>query len=138
MAREEQRESNMTPEERARVNIDQLLKRAGWAVKDAYAINLHNSMGAAVREFALKPGHGTADYLLYVNGGAVGVVEAKPEGHTLTEVESQSGKYGSGLPDNLPAYFRPLPFLYESTGVETRFTNGLDPQPRNMKGPDIW
>ena len=56
---------------------------------------------------------------------------AKPEGHTLTGVEAQSGKYGAGLPGNLPAYRRPLPFLYESTGVETRFTNGLDPDPRS-------
>ena len=40
-------------------------------------------------------------------------------------------KYGAGLPDNLPAYVRPLPILYESTGVETRFTNRLDPQPRS-------
>ena len=60
-----------------------------------------------------------------------GVVEAKPEGYTLTGVESQSGKYGAGLPDNLPRYIRPLPFLYEGTGAETRFTNGLDPQPRS-------
>ena len=46
-------------------------------------------------------------------------------------METQSGKYGAGLPDNLPCYIRPLPFLYESTGAETRFTNGLDPQPRS-------
>ena len=46
-------------------------------------------------------------------------------------MEPQSGKYGAGLPDNLPRFIRPLPFLYESTGTETRFTNGLDPQPRS-------
>ena len=62
-------------------------------------------------------GHGFADYLLYVDGKAAGVVEAKPEGHTLTGVEAQLGKYGAGLPDNLPYYIRPLSFLYESTGV---------------------
>ena len=27
----------------------------------------------------------------------------------------------------------PLPFIYESTGVETRFTNGLDPDPRSRE-----
>ena len=27
----------------------------------------------------------------------------------------------------------PLPFLYESTGVETRFTNRLDPEPRSRR-----
>ena len=123
--------SSNTPEQRARANIDRLLCQAGWTVQDMGALNVHADRGVAVREFLLLPGHGTADYLLYVNGRAAGVVEAKPEGHTLTGVESQSGKYGAGLPVNLPAYIRPLPFLYESTGVETRFTNGLDPQPRS-------
>ena len=122
---------NMTPEDKARTNIDFLLQRAGWAVQDTTALNVRAACGVAVREFPLRTGHGTADYLLYVNGRAAGMVEAKPEGHTLTGVEAQSGKYGSGLPDSLPYYLRPLPFLYESTGVETRFTNGLDPQPRS-------
>ena len=121
----------MTPEEQARVNIDRLLERAGWVVQDLAALNVHAGRGVVVRELPLQPGHGTADYLLYLDGRAAGVVEAKPEGHTLTGVEAQSGKYGAGLPENLPAYLRPLPFLYESTGVETRFTNELDPQPRS-------
>ena len=121
----------MTPEERARVNIDRLLAQAGWAVQDVAALNVPAARGVAVREFPLRPSHGTADYLLYVDGRAAGVVEAKLEGYTLTGVETQSEKYGAGLPDNLPAYVRPLPFLYESTGVETRFTNGLDPEPRS-------
>ena len=120
-----------TPEAKARASIDRLLTQAGWAVQDAAALNVHAVCGVAVREFGLRSGHGTADYLLYVNGRAVGVVEAKSVGHTLTGVEAQSEKYGAGLTDNLPAHVRPLPFLYESTGVETRFTNGLDPQPRS-------
>ena len=120
-----------TPEQLARGNIDRLLEQAGWAVQDVAALNVHATRGVAVREFPLLSGHGFADYLLYVDGRAVGVVEAKPEGYTLTGVEAQSGKYGAGLPDNLPYYIRPLPFLYESTGVETRFTNSLDPQPRS-------
>ena len=84
-----------------------------------------------MREFSLKPGHGRADYLLYVNKRAAGVIEAKPEGSTLAGVEVQSEKYSTGLPDNLPSHLRPLPFLYESTGEETQFTNGLDPEPRS-------
>ena len=94
--------------------------------------------GVAVREFSLKPGHGSADYLLYVNRRAAGIVEAKPEGHTLVGVETQSEKYSTGLPDALPAYRRPLPFLYQSTGVETRFTNLLrppTPQPLPLRLP---
>ena len=113
------------------MNIDRLLDQAGWSVQDADSINLYASSGVAVREFPLKSGHGTADYLLYVNQKAAGVVEAKPEGSTLTGVEVQSEKYSTGLPDNLPAYLNPLPFLYESTGVETQFTNRLDPEPRS-------
>ena len=121
----------MTPEQQARLNIDNLLEQAGWLVQDVGSVNPYAGVGVAVREFSLKSGHGKADYLLYVNRKAAGVVEAKPEGSTLTGVEVQSGKYSTGLPDNLPAYMRPLPFLYESTGVETQFTNGLDPDPRS-------
>ena len=87
--------------------------------------------GVAIREYPLKPGHGYADYLLYVDGQAVGVIEAKQAGTTLKGVERQSEKYGAGIPDGIPAPIRPLPFLYESTGVETRFTNRLDPEPRS-------
>src|SRR3990170_135884 len=121
----------MDPEQEARQLIDGLLARAGWVVQDTRAVNLYAGRGVAVREFRLKPGHGEADYLLYVDRKAAGVVEAKPAGFTLTGVETQSEKYGNGLPDDLPAWRRPLPFLYQSTGVETRFTNGLGPDPRS-------
>ena len=104
---------------------------AGWAIQNSDSINLYAGPGVAVREFPLKSGHGTADYLLYVDQKAVGVVEAKPVGFTLTGVEAQSEKYSTGLPDELPAPRRPLPFVYESTGIETQFTNGLDPEPRS-------
>ena len=123
----------MNPEEQARVSIDSLLEQAGWVLQDTDSLNLYAGRGVAVREFALKSGHGTADYLLYVNQKAAGVVEAKPEGTTLTGVEVQSEKYSTGLPDNLPAHQRPLPFLYESTGAETQFTNRLDPEPRSRR-----
>jgi type I restriction enzyme R subunit len=119
-----------TAEQRARANIDKLLEQAGWSVQDVKAANLLAARGVALREFELNPGHGTADYLLYVDGKAAGVIEAKKEGATLTGVETQSGKYAQGLPASLPAHRRPLPFLYESTGKETHFTNRLDPEPR--------
>ena len=73
-------------------------------MQDADSINLYASSGVAVREFPLKSGHGKADYLLYVNHKAAGVVEAKPAGSTLTGVEVQSEKYSTGLPDNLPPH----------------------------------
>ncbi len=121
----------MTPEARARQTIDALLNAAGWHVCDVASANLRAATGVAIREFPLDAGHGFADYLLYVNGKACGVIEAKKEGATLSGVEVQSARYAQGLPASLPAWRRPLPFVFESTGVETRFTNGLDPQPRS-------
>ena len=120
----------MTPEQQARVSIDALLMAAGWHICDVPDANIHASTGVAIREFPLNTGFGFADYLLYVNGKACGVIEAKKQGATLTGVELQSGRYAQGLPANLPAWSRPLPFVWESTGIETHFTNGLDPEPR--------
>ncbi|MCZ8095217.1 MAG: type I restriction endonuclease [Acidovorax sp.] len=120
----------MTPEAKARVTIDALLTATGWHVCSVADANLHAAVGVAIREFPLNAGFGYADYLLYVNGKACGVIEAKKEGATLTGVERQSSRYAKGLPTTLPAWSRPLPFVWESTGLETHFTNGLDPEPR--------
>ena len=121
----------MTPEKQARVLIDQHLRDAGWIIQDPNAINLDEGVGIAVREFPLKTGY--ADYLLYADGKAIGVVEAKPKGYPLTGVETQSSKYTNGLPKDLPHYRLPLPFAYESTGEMTRFTNSLDPDARSRE-----
>jgi hypothetical protein len=117
----------ITREDRARQNIDKLLTDAGWIVQDKRATNLSAGRGIAVGEFPLKSGHGEADYLLFFDGSPIGVDEAKKEGTTLTGVELQTTKYSEGVPDNLPTPRRPLPFQYQSTGVETRFTNLLEP-----------
>ncbi|MCG3129238.1 MAG: hypothetical protein CHACPFDD_04156 [Phycisphaerae bacterium] len=121
-----------TPEEKARRQIDEQLTRCGWTVQHRDAADITAAPGVAIREFPLAGGD-EADYLLYANGKAIGVVEAKPEGTTLTGVEVQSAKYTQGLAPTLPAYHRPLPFAYESTGVETRFTNVLDPDARSRE-----
>jgi len=68
--------------------------------------------GVAIREFPMKSGFEETDYLLYVDGQAVGVIEAKKEGSTLAGFEIQTAKYSEGLPDSLPAPKRPLPFGY--------------------------
>jgi len=119
-----------SPEELARANIDALLIKCGWDVQGRKSINLDVARGVAIREALLKGGD-EADYLLFVDGKAIGTVEAKPEGHTLTGVEEQSGKYGKGLLDIYPKWRDPLPFAYESTGVETQFTNQFDPSPKS-------
>jgi len=121
------------PEAIAREAIDAALEAAGWVVQDVAALNLHAGRGVAAREFPLSPGFGFADYLLYVDGQAVGVIEAKKAGTTLSGVEPQAAAYAEGLPAGLPAPIRPLPFLYQSTGSETQFTNGLGPEPRSRR-----
>jgi len=119
-----------SPEELARQNIDKLLAGCGRKIQKRSEINLSAGSGIAITEGLLKGGD-EADYLLFVDGKAIGTVEAKPEGHTLTGVEEQSGKYGKGLLDIYPKWREPLPFAYESTGVETQFTNQLDPSPKS-------
>jgi type I restriction enzyme R subunit len=119
------------PEDRARTNIDRLLTAAGWLIQNRDSINIEAGPGIAIREFPLAPGHGFADYLLYIDGYAAGVVEAKKAGVPLIGVEIQTARYSQGLPQNLPAPRRPLPFCYQSTGVETRFTNFLEPDARS-------
>jgi len=121
----------MTPEQEAREKIDELLEAAGWHVQDYHKINLGAGLGVAVREFPLKTG--SADYMLFIDRKAAGVIEAKPVGATLGGVDWQSDKYTIGLPDNLPHYQKPLPFAYESTGVETFFRDLRDPQPRSRR-----
>ncbi|NLG83574.1 MAG: DEAD/DEAH box helicase family protein [Firmicutes bacterium] len=121
----------MKPEESARRKIDNQLRSAGWIVQDVATLNLGAGLGVAVREFPLKTG--VADYMLFVNRNAVGVVEAKPEGTTLSGVSDQTEKYLVGLPDNLPHVGDVLPFAYESTGVETFFRDNRDPEPRSRR-----
>ncbi|MBL0869334.1 MAG: DEAD/DEAH box helicase family protein [Phycisphaerales bacterium] len=118
-----------TPEQLAREQIDAKLAASGWMVQSYRDMNLGAGLGLAVTEF---PGaHGPADYLLYVDGKAIGVVEAKPAGHTLRGVEGQSASYSDGLPSTLPAWRRPLPFQYESTGEVTQFTNWMETHARS-------
>jgi len=99
----------VSAEQAARKTIDELLGKAGWRVCDLKDADLHASRGVAIREFPLEPPSparvgegrgegGYADYLLYVDGKAAGVVEAKKVGATLTGVEVQSGRYA---PQNL-------------------------------------
>jgi type I restriction enzyme R subunit len=108
-----------------------LLTAAGWLIQNRDSINIEAGRSIAIREFPLAHGHGFADYLLYIDGYAAGVIEAKKAGVPLIGVEIQTARYSQGLPQNLPAPRRPLPFCYQSTGVETRFTNFLEPDARS-------
>lgn len=120
-----------TPEAHARQNIDARLTAAGWVIQNREHLNLFSSQGVAVREFPLETGY--ADYLLFVDHRAVGVIEAKAEGIPLSAVAEQASRYTIGLPDNIPHVDFPLPFMYESTGVETFFRDNRDPEPRSRR-----
>lgn len=124
----------LAAEQRARVLIDRQLSDAGWSVQDKKSLNLIAHQGVACREVVMKSGHGRVDYLLYVDRKVVGVIEAKPEGTTLSGVEWQSAVYANGLPaeaelKSITVDGR-LPFVFEASGSETHFTNGYDPKAR--------
>src|SRR3989442_11104116 len=122
----------MTPEEQARQRIDEMLTASGWVIQDYRALNLAAGRGSVVREVPLKTG--PCDYLLLVDRKPVGIVEAKKKGNTLSTVADQSGRYAAGLPDFLAEGLTgPLPFLYESTGVEPFFRDERDPEPRSRR-----
>ncbi|MFN9646365.1 MAG: type I restriction-modification enzyme R subunit C-terminal domain-containing protein [Cyanobacteriota bacterium] len=114
-------------EAEARLRIDALLEASGWAVQDRSAIQLSAGLGVAVRE--LPTAGGEADYGLFLGHELVGVVEAKKVGTPLGGVEAQTLAYATETLTGLQVPVQPRPFRYESTGVETFFTNGLDPDP---------
>ncbi|MEZ5582811.1 MAG: DEAD/DEAH box helicase family protein [Candidatus Competibacteraceae bacterium] len=123
---------NQNPEQIARDRIDQQLIAAGWAVQDKRSIDFNAGRGVAVREYQTDVG--PADYVLFVDKNAVGIIEAKPAtaGHQITTVEEQSAGY-AGATLKWVNNQEPLPFVYESTGVITRFTDGRDPKPRSRE-----
>ena len=118
----------MKPEEKARKKIDQMFTDAGWLVvdRDEYAPNL---TAVAVREVVLK-GNREADYFLFLNGKAVGVLEAKREEidvHSSVVCE-QATMYARIVPkDRYQVYANPLPFIYQSNGVAVTFKDFRTP-----------
>jgi len=120
---------NQNPEQKARDNIDNMLIAAGWAVQSKNEVDFSAATGVAIREYQTDAG--PADYVLFVDRKPVGVIEAKREelGEKLTVVEDQSKEYAKSHLKYL--HNDPLPYVYESTGVLTRFTDYHDPKPRS-------
>jgi type I restriction enzyme R subunit len=117
----------MTPEQHARENIDKQLIAAGWVLQDYRDMNPGAAVGIAIREYPTDTG--PVDYLLMVNRVHVGVIEAKPAGTVLSPVELQAERYATSQV-KWRVSNEPLPFVYQSTGEETRFTDLRDPKPR--------
>jgi len=122
----------MTPEASARQQIDQKLQQAGWVIQDMKRLNLAAGPGVAVREFPTDTG--PADYVLFADRQAVGVIEAKKDsaGENLTVTENQTERYAAARlkwrKDDVP-----LRFLFEATGQIIRFTDNGDPVPRSRE-----
>jgi type I restriction enzyme R subunit len=123
---------NQTPEQIARDRIDQMLGQSGWVVQAKDKIDFGAGRGIAVREYQTDVG--PADYVLFVDKVPVGVIEAKRAemGERITTVEEQTAGY-AGAKLKWVKDTRPLPFLYESTGEITRFTDARDPKPRSRE-----
>lgn len=119
------------PEQQARRNIDALLEAAGWVLQNRDGFDRRAGVGVAVREFPLPAG--PCDYLLFIDGKAAGVIEAKKAGMTLSGVAEQSAKYMLNLPPHLARWDDLLVYEYESTGDETFFCNRRDPKPRSRR-----
>lgn len=118
----------MTPENRARRNIDKMLEAAGWQIQNYAKRDTDAALGVAVREYPLANAQ-RADYLLFVSGLAVGFIEAKKEGTTLSGAAQQAARYRANIPAGLPTQ-QGCPFVYTSTGIETYFQDAREPNSR--------
>lgn len=123
---------NQTPEQLARDNIDAQLKEAGWEIQNLDTMNFSAGLGIAIREYPTSTG--PVDYALFVDNEPVGVIEAKPEewGDKITTVEEQSSRYANSTLKYINNDY-PLRFVFESTGVITRFTDFKDPKPKSRR-----
>ena len=112
----------LRPEQQARQLIDQKLLQAGWILQDLKDFNPSASLGIAVREYPTESG--SADYILFIDRKPLGVIEAKRKGHTLSQVHDQTERYASDKLKYIPKLSN-LPFQYESTGIETLFSDDI-------------
>lgn len=112
----------MTPEEQARVVINEKLEQSGWTIQDMRQLNLTASPGIAVREFPTSTG--PVDYALFIEGKPVGVVEAKKSeaGENITVVEGQSARYANSTFKWIQQEYK-IRFAYEATDKLVRFTD---------------
>jgi type I restriction enzyme R subunit len=119
------------PEDLARENIDNRLVEAGWVVQSRDRMNLGAGLGVVVREFATHSG--PVDYALFVDRILCGVVEAKPEGTTLSGFSDQAARYMTSVPDHLVGRAGQVRFEYVASKTEILFRDHADPTPRSRR-----
>ena len=113
----------MTPEEKARVKIDRWFEDAGWEVTDRDHYT-PTSTAVAIREGLLE-NNLEADYFLFINGKAVGVLEAKRKEVDIAadHVAEQAEHYTRAVPNCYQTHSNPLPLVYLSNGESVLFKN---------------
>ena len=117
---------NTKLEAETREDIDKKLIVAGWVIQDKKRLNLYESLGVAVRE--MDTDTGPADYMLFIDGKACGIVEAKREGANIGDVVQQSRRYAISQTKHVERWLEDLPFTYEATNYEIRFCDWRDPR----------
>lgn len=122
----------MTPEQEVRIVIDEKLKMSGWQVQNVNQLNLLAGLGVAVREFPTSTG--PVDYVLFINGEPVGVIEAKKSsaGENITVVEEQSSRYANSTFKWINRDHS-IRFAYEATDKLVKFTDYKDIKYRSRK-----
>lgn len=115
----------MTPEQEARIIIDEKLEMSGWIVQNVNQLNLGAALGVAVREFPTNTG--PVDYALFIDGELVGVIEAKKRsfGENITVVEEQSARYATSSFKWINSDYT-IRFAYEATDKLIKFTDYKD------------
>jgi len=124
-------ESAFHPEDRARSLVDRQLAACGWVVQSKAEMNLGAGPGVAVREF--QTGSGPVDYGLFVGRRLCGVIEAKPEGTTLSGFSEQAARYIADVPKHLIREAGQVRFEYVASGTETLFRDHADPAPASRR-----
>ena len=122
----------MTPEQEARVVIDEKLEQSGWVVQNVAQLNLGAALGVAVREFPTSTG--PVDYALFIDGDPVGVIEAKKSsvGENITVVEEQSARYATSSFKWINREYT-IRFAYEATDKLIKFTDYKDIKYRSRR-----
>ena len=122
----------MTPEANAREKIDAKLAKSGWVIQDIRQINPMASLGVAVREYPTSTG--PVDYVLFIDGSPVGVIESKKDdlGENITVTESQTERYANSTLKYVKTDYQ-IRFAYEATGILTRFTDYNDKKYRSRE-----
>jgi type I restriction enzyme, R subunit len=113
------------------MTIDGQLAEAGWLVQSREQMNRSAGLGVAVREFPTTSG--PVDYALFAGGTLCGVVEAKPEGTTLSGFSDQAARYMGGVPEHLVRREGQVRFEYVASGTEILFRDHADPAPRSRR-----